>query len=89
MITSELPIKTFKPNQCIDPDGNVIKKGMSIVCRKETWVVTGIDCDMFGKILLVADKIMEDGRKKRLIVGHKRLRLVSVIGFQYPVITYP
>jgi hypothetical protein len=74
-------------NEAIDPDGNVIREGMMIVCHRQIWTVTHID--KFGGMLVVADRIREDGRKARLIVGRKRLRAVHVIGFQSPRITYP
>lgn len=74
-------------NEAIDPDGNVIREGMTIVCHRQIWTVTHID--KFSGMLVVADRIREDGRKARLIVGRKRLRLIHVIGFQSPRITYP
>jgi hypothetical protein len=76
--------------EAIDPDGNVIREGMMIVCHRETWVVSHIDHfrKPFG-LWITADRVREDGRKCRLIVGGKRLRFIQVIGFQAPRVTYP
>jgi hypothetical protein len=74
--------------EIIDLDGNVIRPGMTIVCFREVWIVASV-AGRGRHQIMVADRIMENGRKCRLIVGRKRLRCVSIIGFQAPKITYP
>jgi hypothetical protein len=77
------------PRETIDPDGNVIREGMTIVCQGEVWTVSLICSDNGHCTMIVADRVLKGGMKCRLIVGRKRLRLIHVIGFQSPRITYP
>ncbi len=66
---------------CIDRDGNVIRKGMSVVSGGETWVV-GYASKNYVRI----DRPMTtvSGVQSRL-VGRKKLSCIHLIGFTAPL----
>jgi len=65
------------PNTCIDHDGNVIRKGMTVVSGGEVWVVGSAG----RKYVRLDRKSGIDGCPWSRLVGYKRLSCVHVIGF--------
>lgn len=82
-------ISTPPACEAIDPDGNVIREGMMIVCCREVWIVSRIDIHRGRLVWIVADRTDSAGKKSRLLVGRARLRSIAIIGFQAPKTTYP
>jgi len=68
-------------NELIDPDGNVIRKEMLVMCDGDMWVVKTVS-PYWG---LTATLVNKPGKNQMLLVGRRRLRYVAVIGFQIPL----
>lgn len=66
--------------EILDPDGNIIRKGMMVVSGGDTWVVGCVG--MLSRL----DRVLPDGKRESRLIGRKRLRLVHVVGFQVPLI---
>ena len=64
------------PREVIDADGNVIKKGMSVVSDGETWVVGYADWRL----------IRLDQKGSSRFLGRRRFYLCHIIGFQSPLV---
>ena len=68
--------------ECADKDGNVIRRGMSVRCGGDSWVVGYAD-----NFLTRLDRSDATGRHcQSMILGRKRFCLIHIIGFQLPLI---
>jgi hypothetical protein len=66
-------------NSCIDSDGNVIRKGMSVVSGGDIWVVGSV-----SPRLIRLDRHTRQHCAESRAVGRNRFCCVHVIGFQSP-----
>lgn len=62
-------------NIAIDNDGNIIRKGMTVISGGDKWIV-----GYASRILTRLDRTLPDGREESRFVGKKRLCCVHVIG---------
>ena len=66
----------MNPHEVTDQDGNVIRRGMSVVSDGETWVVGYADRHL----------IRLDQPKCSRFLGRRRFFLCHIIGFKTPLI---
>lgn len=66
---------------CIDRDGNVIRKGMSVVSGGDTWVV-----GFASPRIVRLDRHMPSGCAQSRVLGLSRLCCIHIIGFTSPLV---